>query len=346
LSVETVAGRYEVERTLGGGGMAVVYLARDGELGRPVAVKVLAEHLADDAELRDRFLREGRLAARLSHPNVVRVYDAGEQEGRPYIVMECVEGESLAETVRREGRLDPDRVAELGVQACAGLEHAHRAGLVHRDVKPANLLLTSDGMLKVADFGIAHAVGGTRVTAVGTVLGTAAYLSPEQAFGEQVTPASDLYSLGACLYELLAGQPPYGYETIGELFSRREAGPPPRLEAAPRELETAIMRCLERDPRDRPASAAELARSLAAGRYETPRTAATQVARFDVAPSWGKPLVWAGVVAVLALVALLAALAFRGGEEGPPPKVPQGDTPAQDFRNLADWLRESATRPG
>jgi eukaryotic-like serine/threonine-protein kinase len=340
LSVQTLAGRYRVEKTLGGGGMAVVYLARDGELGRPVAVKVLADHLADDVELRDRFVREGRLAARLSHPNVVRVYDAGEEDGRPYIVMECVEGESLAETVRREGRLDPDRVAELGVQACAGLEHAHRAGLVHRDVKPANLLLTSEGTLKVADFGIAHAVGGTRVTAVGTVLGTAAYLSPEQALGEQVTPASDLYSLGACLYELLTGQPPYGYETLGELFSRREAGPPARLEGVPGRLEDAVMRCLERDPDERPDSAAELARSLAASRSAHPPTAATRVARFDVAPSWVRRLVWSSAVAVLALVALLAALAFRGGEEGPPPTVPRGDTPAQDFRNLADWLRE------
>ena len=228
MSVQSVAGRYDVERTLGGGGMAVVYLARDLELGRPVAVKVLAENVAGDPDLRERFVREARLAGRLSHPNVVRVYDAGEEDGRPFIVMECVEGESLAETVRREGRLDPDRVAELGVQACAGLEHAHRAGLVHRDIKPANLLVTEDGTLKVADFGIAHAIGGTRVTAVGTVLGTVAYLSPEQAFGEPVTPASDLYSLGACLYELIAGQPPFGYETFAEMLTGARPGRPHR----------------------------------------------------------------------------------------------------------------------
>jgi serine/threonine-protein kinase len=334
LSAQIVAGRYEVERTLGGGGMAVVYLARDGELGRPVALKVLAENLADDAELRHRFVREARLAARLSHPNVVRVYDAGEEDGRPYIVMECVEGESLAELLRREGRLDPDRVAELGTQACAGLEHAHRAGLVHRDVKPANLLLTEDGTLKVADFGIAHAVGGTRVTEVGTVLGTAAYLSPEQALGEQVTPAADLYSLGTCLYELLAGEPPYGHETLGELFSRREAGPPPPLRGVPRRLEAAILRCLERDPRERPASAAELARSLAA----SPPTAVTEVARFDVTVR-RRTLLWALVVVVLVLAVVLAVVALRGGESQQDEPVPRGDTPAQDFRNLAEWLR-------
>jgi serine/threonine protein kinase len=341
LSVQTVAGRYEVEKTLGGGGMAVVYLARDGELGRPVAVKVLADNLAGDAELRERFVREGRLAARLSHPNVVRVYDAGEQDGRPFIVMECVEGESLAETVRREGRLDPDRVAELGVQACAGLEHAHRAGLVHRDVKPANLLLTGDGTLKVADFGIAHAAGGTHVTAVGTVLGTAAYLSPEQALGEQVTPASDLYSLGVCLYELLAGKPPYGYETLGEMFSRREASPPPRLQGVPPELEAAILRCLEGDPRERPASAAELARSLAASRSVSAPTAATRVTRVARSPR-SRTRVWIAAIAILALVTLLAAFALRGGDGQGFEPVPRGDKPAQDFRNLADWLRERA----
>ena len=336
MSVQTVAGRYEVEKTLGGGGMAVVYLARDGELGRPVAVKVLADNLAGDTELRERFVREGRLAARLSHPNVVRVYDAGEQDGRPFIVMECVEGESLAETVRREGRLEPDRVAELGVQACAGLEHAHRAGLVHRDVKPANLLLTGDGTLKVADFGIAHAAGGTHVTAVGTVLGTAAYLSPEQALGEQVTPASDLYSLGICLYELLAGKPPYGYETLGEMFSQREAGPPPQLQGVPPELEAAILGCLERDPRDRPASAAELARSLAASRSASPPTAATRVAR----SSRNRTRIWIAAIAILALVTLLGVFALRGDDGQRFEPVSPGETPSQDFRNLADWLRE------
>jgi eukaryotic-like serine/threonine-protein kinase len=341
VSVETVAGRYEVERTLGGGGMAVVYLARDGELGRPVALKVLADNLADDAELRQRFVREARLAARLSHPNVVRVYDAGEQDGRPYIVMECVEGESLAELLLREGRLNPDRVAELGAQACAGLEHAHRAGLVHRDVKPANLLLTDDGTLKVADFGIAHAVGGTLVTEVGTVLGTAAYLSPEQALGEGVTPASDLYSLGTCLYELLAGEPPYGHETLGELFSRREAGPPPRLAGVPRELEAVVLQCLERDPADRPASAAELARLLAGSRSAGPATAATELARFDLTVR-RRTLLWGLVLLVIVVAAIVGALALGGGDASSPEPVPRGDTPAQDFRNLADWLRERA----
>jgi serine/threonine protein kinase len=327
--------------------MAVVYLAQDTELGRPVAIKLLAENLVDDPELRRRFVREARLAARLSHPNVVAVFDAGEEDGRPYIVMECVEGESLAETVRREGRLDPERVRELALQACAGLEHAHRAGLVHRDVKPGNLLVTEEGALKIADFGIAHAAEGTRVTEVGTVLGTAAYLSPEQASGEPVTPASDLYSLGACLYELLAGRPPYGYETLGDLLERRTAGPPPPLEGVSGELSGPILACLAGDPGKRPPSAAALARQLATVRGE-PRTAATRVARRHATrPSFTRRrLVWLSALVVLAVVIGVVVLAStRGdGETGSdrPTSVPQGSTPAEDFRNLAEWLREQS----
>ena len=190
-------GRYRLERPLGHGGMATVYLAHDVELDRPVAVKLLAESLAGDQAFRRRFLREARLAARLSHPNVVGVYDAGEAEdGRPYIVMEYVDGSTL----EGRGRLPPREAVGLAVQACHGLAHAHAAGLVHRDVKPHNLLLRSDGTLKVADFGIARAAEATALTQVGTVLGTAAYLAPEQATGGEVTPATDVYSLGAVLY--------------------------------------------------------------------------------------------------------------------------------------------------
>ena len=175
---ETLAeGRYRIERTLGYGGMAVVYLAHDEELRRLVAIKVLAEHLSGDSAFRERFLQESRLASRLSHPNVVQVYDAGEADGRPYIVMEYVEGDTLAE----RGKLAYEDAVPLALQACAGLQHAHAAGLVHRDVKPANLLVREDDVLKIADFGIARAAELTRLTQHGTVLGTAAYLAPEQA---------------------------------------------------------------------------------------------------------------------------------------------------------------------
>jgi serine/threonine protein kinase len=166
VSVPVVSGgRYRLERPLGRGGMATVYLACDTELDRPVAVKVLAESLAGDAAFRSRLLREARLAARLSHPNVVSIYDVRESEDRkPYIVMELVDGPTLAELLRERGRLPPDEAVGLAVQACRGLAHAHAAGLVHRDVKPQNLLLREDGMLKVADFGIARAAESTALT--------------------------------------------------------------------------------------------------------------------------------------------------------------------------------------
>ena len=196
--------------------MAGVYLAHDEELHRPVALKVLAEHLGDDETFRARFLREARLAGRLSHPNIVQVYDAGDPEGRPFIVMEYVPGVTLAEC----GQLPPERAVELGLQGCAGLQHAHDAGLVHRDIKPGNLLLREDGVLKIADFGIARAAETTRHTQVGTILGTAAYLAPEQIAGEDATRASDIYSLGAVLYELLTGRPPYLFESLAELIER------------------------------------------------------------------------------------------------------------------------------
>lgn len=176
-------GRYRIERTLGHGGMAVVYLAHDEELRRPVAVKVLAPQLAADGSFRARFLQESKLAGRLSHPNVVRVYDAGDADGSPYIVMEYVPGDTIAQ----RGKVSHVEAVPLTLQACAGLQHAHDAGLVHRDVKPANLLVRADDVLKIADFGIAHAAGLTRLTQHGTVLGTAAYLSPEQAAGAEVT---------------------------------------------------------------------------------------------------------------------------------------------------------------
>ena len=178
MSAEVLAeGRYRVEDVLGRGGMASVFRARDSDLDRPVAIKVLADHLADMPDFHDRFLREARLAAQLSHANVVQVFDVGEAGGRPFIVMECIEGATLAEELRERGRLEPEEVVDLGLQICGGLEHAHSAGLVHRDVKPQNLLLRLDGTVKIADFGIARAAETTRLTDAGSVLGTPAYLS-------------------------------------------------------------------------------------------------------------------------------------------------------------------------
>jgi serine/threonine protein kinase len=341
-------GRYRLERQLGHGGMGTVYLAHDVELDRAVAVKVLAESLAGDEPFRRRFLREARMAARLSHPNVVAVYDAGEAEdGRPYIVMEYVDGSTL----EGRGPMPPPEAVGLAVQACQGLAHAHAAGLVHRDVKPHNLLLRTDGTLKVADFGIARAAEATALTQVGTVLGTAAYLAPEQATGGEVTPATDVYALGAVLYELLTGRPPYEPASLADLAERPEITPVSELapEVSP-QLEDAVMRALARNPAYRQHSADELARELG-GR-------ATAPTRIQPAPrrhgSRGWAAVAAAALAVAAVAALVVVLTTRSGGSGSPPRrppaatarpIPPGADAQEQARNVAAWLRARAARP-
>jgi len=351
LTAGLVAGRYEIERPLGHGAMAVVDLARDVELDRPVALKRLAENLSRDEELRARFLREGRLAARLAHPNVVRIFDVGEDGGRPFIAMEYVDGETLAELVARTGPLAADEAAGLGVQVCRALAAAHDAGLVHRDVKPQNLLLGSNRLLKLGDFGIAFGLGGTRLTMAGTVLGTAAYLAPEQARGEEVTAAADLYGVGAVLYELLTGRPPRAPASIADLTDATEIAPPPN---APPALAGIVMRCLAADPGARPRSAAGLAHELAATLpgVDTlalpghPSRRATEIKLPSGRRSKKlRPAVALAAVAVGAIAGGgIALLATRGGSSPaapPAPRVapvPQGATAQQQAQNLAAWL--------
>jgi serine/threonine protein kinase len=352
LTETLAAGRYRVERTLGYGGMAVVYLARDEELHRRVAIKVLAEHLAGDANFRARFLQESKLAGRLSHPNVVQVYDAGETEGNPYIVMEYVPGDTIAQ----RGKLSYLAAVPLALQACAGLQHAHDAGLVHRDVKPANLLVREDDVLKVADFGIARAAEQTRLTQHGTVLGTAAYLSPEQAAGEEVTPATDIYSLGAVVYELLTGRAPYVFESLAELAAQQTGGvitPLRDLEpSVPEPVEAAVMHALAREPRFRPASAADFAHELAAAPQLSAEplvsTATTEPLQARTYRSKHRSSAWlwiAGAMAVAIVAVILGLLSLGGGSSStePPPiriQAPaRGGTPAAEARNLSAWLR-------
>jgi eukaryotic-like serine/threonine-protein kinase len=368
VTATELANRYRLERTLGRGGMAVVHLARDIVLDRPVAVKLLTDGAGSDPDLRARFLREGRLAAALSHQNVVRVFDTGEDGDQPYIVMEYVEGRSLAE-LRRQETLEPEDVVSLGRQACAGLAHAHKAGIVHRDVKPQNLLLQDDGVLKVADFGIARGSSGATITVAGTLLGTAGYMAPELVAGEPATPASDLYALGAVLYELLAGRPPREVTTIADLaFDGATVTPVDELAPdAPPALAAAIMRCLDPDPAARPASASELALELE-GLSEAPTRvspdAETHVQRrapadrLSVGTTQSPRLrrrsrAWPLLAAAAALVLAVVALSFvrdggNGGNEAPPPvePVPAAETPAEGARNLSNWLRENAEDSG
>jgi serine/threonine protein kinase len=267
-----VAGRYTIERRLGAGGMSTVFMAMDTVLERRVAVKLLAEHLADDEAFVARFRREAVAAARLQHPNIVQVFDSGldPASDRHYIVMEYVEGPSCADLLRDHGTLGVEESVRIVRDACQGLDYAHRAGVVHRDVKPGNLLIASEtGTTKLADFGIAKAAEQTRITQVGSVLGTAAYLSPEQASGEESTPASDIYSLGVCAYQFLSGRLPHEYSSLTELALKQQSDQVAPIREfrpeVPAELDRAIRLCLERDPAARYASALDLADAVEAG---------------------------------------------------------------------------------
>ena len=268
MTDELFADRYKLDRRLGVGGMATVQLAFDTRLERNVAVKLLAEHLAEDASFVSRFRREALAAARLVHPNIVQVFDFGldQATARNFIVMEFVDGESCAEILRDHGPLGTRDAVNVLSQACRGLDYAHRNGVVHRDVKPGNLLRSRDNAVKLADFGIAKAAEHSDITKAGSVLGTAAYLSPEQARGEQAGPASDLYALGVVSYQLLAGRLPYEAASLTDLARLQETAPPPRLDElnpdVPSPLAEAIMVALHPDPERRYADAADMEQAL------------------------------------------------------------------------------------
>ena len=253
---DVISGRYEIEELCGSGGMSSVFRAHDRLLDRPVALKVLHGHHAGDEESVTRFRREARAVAQLSHPHIVTVIDRGEDEGRQFIVFEYVDGQNLKELVGRSGRLPLRRALELTIAVADGLAFAHASGLVHRDVKPQNVLVDREGEVKVTDFGIARSLDRDHgVTLPGTVLGTSIYLSPEQAGGKPVTPATDVYSLGIVLWELLTGEVPFPGESFVAVALRHINELPPELrelrpDASPR-LAAAVARALAKDPRQR-----------------------------------------------------------------------------------------------
>ena len=269
LEGRIVGGRYQLGSLLGAGGMARVYLASDRVLERQVAVKVLSPPYAQDPSFVERFRREARAAARLSHPNIVAVFDSGSDANQHYLVMEYVAGQSLAQLLAHQGRLTPRRAAELVIQVCAALAAAHAQRLVHRDVKPANMLVGDDRRVKVADFGIAKAAATATLTGTGTVLGTAAYLSPEQAQGGPVDARSDLYSLGCVLYELLCGSPPFGSGAdsppvaVATRHLHQPPEPPsahnPQVDAS---LDAVVLTALAKEPTQRYQSATDMQDAL------------------------------------------------------------------------------------
>ncbi|HET7573132.1 MAG TPA: Stk1 family PASTA domain-containing Ser/Thr kinase [Gaiellaceae bacterium] len=272
-------GRYRIARKLGAGGMANVYLAEDQELGRRVAIKILNDRHANDEQFVERFRREAKNAAALSHPNIVSIYDRGEAEGTYYIAMEYLDGRTLKELVVGRGPAPVNVAIEYTRQILSALRFAHRHGIVHRDIKPHNVLVDSEGRVKVTDFGIARA-GTSQMTEAGSIVGTAQYLSPEQARGGDVDQRSDLYSLGIVLYELLTGETPFEGDTPVEIAMKHLSTapePPSALRSdIPRELDKVVLRALAKDPEDRYQSAEEMDADLERVARGAPVAAATE----------------------------------------------------------------------
>jgi serine/threonine protein kinase len=328
MSEELVAGRYRLLEPLGRGAMSAVWEAEDLELARRVAVKTLAPS-AD----RQRFEREARAVAALSHANIVALYDYGESEGRPFMVLECLQGGSLEERLAGGEPLPDDETRRIAADVAAGLAHAHERGLVHRDLKPANILFDAEGRAKIADFGIARMRGTGTLTETGTVLGTASYLSPEQATGATAGPASDVYSFGVILFRLLTGRLPFAARNAMDLVRMHRDDAPPRVGEvrpdAPADLAALAAAALVKDPAGRPADGAAL---VAALRGEELRGKEAEEATRIIAPPPGRrraPLL-AGGAALLVLLAggaLAFALTHDGGGGGTTQTVPTLDLP-------------------
>src|SRR5262245_39326063 len=259
-------GNWVIDRELGHGGMGHVYLAHEEPGGRRAALKVLAAELARESGFLQRFQREIDVLKTLDHPNIIRFYEAGSQDGNFFYAMEYVEGSTYEQLLHERGRLEWHEVLDLALQVCPALKHAHDRGVIHRDIKPSNLMRAADGAVKLADFGIAHVFAGDHLTATGGVVGTGEYLSPEQASGKPVTKRSDLYSLGVVLYTLVTGRTPFQGDNIVDLLHQHRYGQfdkPGRLVPdLPHELDEVICRMLEKDPARRPPDAGVLAKQL------------------------------------------------------------------------------------
>jgi eukaryotic-like serine/threonine-protein kinase len=336
-----LADRYRLERKIADGGMASVWEAHDAVLARTVAIKILHEHLAGDDAFRERFRREAVSAAKLTHPNIVGLYDTGTEGEQVYLVMEFVDGTTLKEVMTDLGQLEPGQAAAIAEKVARGLAYAHQRGVVHRDIKPANILIAADGAVKVADFGIAKAEEADDLTRTGMVLGTAAYVAPEQVCAEPLDGRADLYSLGCVLYEALTGRQPFSGESpVATAAARLEQDAPPLRAVrpdAPRGLEAIVARLLARRPDDRFPDATRAADALVAFAEQDPDQAAAlttalpavtadRPARESFVRTEGR---WLAPVLVL-VVGAVAILALGLGTGTLPQLLPGGeDQPAE-----------------
>jgi eukaryotic-like serine/threonine-protein kinase len=360
-----LSDRYELGRVLGRGGMAEVREAQDLRLHRRVAVKILHASLADDPAFIERFRREATAVAALNHPGLVGIYDAGSDGDTRYLVMEYLEGTTLAELLREQGRLDVSRLVEVGVAAAGALEAVHRAGLVHRDVKPANIMITPDGGVKLMDLGIARSSDASALTATSSVIGTAAYLAPEQALGQPADARSDIYALGCVLYEAATGRQPFeGDSAVAVALQQVNAVPPvpsSLVSDLPADLDTILARAMAKEPALRYTTAADLSEDLQRLRRGVPVTAvlpATDAPTQAMAPAdeiavrsrtaAGVPEVrrnrtsrWvaAGLVAIAAVVGLIALAVAGGLFDG------DGDDPAMGDGEVTEPQPDGTTVP-
>lgn len=326
---QMVGNRYEVEEKLGGGGMAVVYKAKDRLLSRAVTVKILRDEFANDPEVVRRFLQEAQAVAKLSHPNIVSIYDIGQEDGLYYLVMEYVEGCTLKDIIQDKGRLDPLEAIDYALQICDALQHAHDSNIIHRDIKPQNILITKKGQVKVTDFGIAKAATNATMTYSGSsILGTVQYISPEQAKGELVTIHTDIYSAGIVLYEMLTGKLPFEGDTAISIAIKHIQMDYPKASLVvpdlPEELEFILAKALAKRPEDRFASALDMKRALEAVRDKlAPGFSQTMVlprvtrkmAAEEVVPDRSKsrrPRVVRWVLLVVGLACLVAGSVYFG----------------------------------
>ncbi len=370
--IGTQLGNFEIIDEIGRGGMGVVYRARQTSLDRIVALKVLPPEFGADETSAERFEREALSMARLSHPNIVDVIEVGEQDGIRYFAMQYIDGESLEDLIRREGALTPERAANIASQIAEAIHHAHEQGVIHRDIKPGNILLASNGRAVVTDFGIAKAADGTSLTRTGASIGTPDYMAPEVLRGNPIDGRADVYSLGVLLFQMVTGRVPFVATTPFEVANRHLSEQPPRPSAisghCPEWLETIILRALAKEPADRFQSAQEMASAL---QSETPTTPVTREFEPESVPpvspthttptqetqqqtSRIHPAVWAvagaGIILILAAVGIFAGNVRGNGGNGidgnggplPPPKTVQvPDVERIRWEKAVDLLKEA-----